>query len=387
MPTLDPAALLSARYGPGPSAVLSVPGRVNLIGEHIDYHLLPVLPIAIDRRIQIAFRRREDRRIRAASDVFGDREFDWTPRLQASPAGDWENYLKAAAMAVQQKWELRAGIDVAVVSDLPPAAGLSSSSALLTGITLALLRANGVDANFEELMQVLPEGEYFVGTRGGGMDHAAVLACRQDCALLIHFAPVSATPVPIPPDLAFLVAHSLTTAEKSGGARAEYNARRTAGSSGLRQLGFDSFAEALAQHSVGDLKAMAASRLRDPEQRCFRHVITESGRVTRAVEALEHGDGMTLGSILNASHVSLRDDLRISNADLDELVVAATASGALGARLTGAGFGGCAVILCRANELEKVRAGVVERYYARRSGFVPEVHLLAAKPCAGALYL
>lgn len=387
MPSPDPAALFADRFDGGAPACLSVPGRVNLIGEHIDYHLLPVLPIAIDRRIHIAFRRREDRHIRAASDVFGDREFEWTTRLQPSLPGDWENYIKAAAQAVQHKWELNYGIDLAVVSDLPPAAGLSSSSALLTGITLALLRANGLDANFEELMEILPEGEYFVGTRGGGMDHAAVLACRQGAALLIHFAPLSAAPVPIPANLSFLVAHSLTTAEKSGEVRAEYNARRTAGSSGLRQLGFDSFGEALAQHSVGNLKSMAASRLRDPEQRCFRHVITEASRVARAVEALREGDGQSLGCILNASHVSLRDDLRISNDDLDELVLAAGASGALGARLTGAGFGGCAVILCRTGDLEKVRAGVIERYYSKRSGFQPEVHLLTATPCAGALYL
>ena len=93
-------------------------------------------------------------------------------------AGDWENYIKAAAQAVEGKWKMLYGIDAAVTGDLPPAAGLSSSSALLVAFTLALLRANGVEASFEELMEVLPEGEYFVGTRGGGMDHAAVLGCR-----------------------------------------------------------------------------------------------------------------------------------------------------------------------------------------------------------------
>lgn len=387
MTTTASAALLAARFGAGACAELAVPGRVNLIGEHIDYHLLPVLPIAIDRHIRVAYRRRQDRAIRAVSNQFGDRSFEWTARLTPSPAGDWENYVKAAAAAVQQKWDLPYGIDAAVVADLPPAAGLSSSSALLTAMTLALLRANGMNASFEELMEVLPEGEYFVGTRGGGMDHAAVLACRAGCALLIGFSPLSARPVPVPAGLSFLVAHSLTTAEKSGGVRAEYNARRTAGTRGLEALGFESFGAALAQHSVGDLKARAAKELRDPEQRCFRHVITESGRVARAVEALEAGDGETLGAILNASHVSLRDDLRISNSALDELVLAATHSGALGARLTGAGFGGCAVILCRAEERDKVRAGVNERYYAQRDGFVEAQHLLDADPCAGALYL
>jgi galactokinase len=104
-------------------------------------------------------------------------------------------------------------VDAAVCSDLPPAAGLSSSSALLVAFTLGLLWANRRQATFEELMEVLPEGEYFVGTRGGGMDHAACLASREGCASLIEFVPLSVRAVPVPDDWSFLVAHSLTTAE------------------------------------------------------------------------------------------------------------------------------------------------------------------------------
>src|SRR5215472_13820131 len=166
---------------------LSVPGRVNLIGEHIDYHNLPVFPMAIRRRISIAVRPRTDRLIRiTSSGGYDDREFEWVAPLAPSAAGDWSNYVKAAAQAVGDHWGVRNGIDATVVSDLPPAAGLSSSSALLTGFTLALLRANGIATTFEELMQVLPEAEYFVGTRGGGMDHAAVLASKAGCASLVR---------------------------------------------------------------------------------------------------------------------------------------------------------------------------------------------------------
>ena len=120
------------------------------------------------------------------------------------------------------------GIDAEITSDLPAAAGLSSSSALIVAFTLGLLRANGYNPTFEELMEVLPDGEQFVGTRGGGMDHAASLASRAGCASLIGFDPVTIRHIPIPAHWGFLVANSRVRAEKSGAAREEYNARRNA---------------------------------------------------------------------------------------------------------------------------------------------------------------
>jgi galactokinase len=343
--------------------------------------------MAIQRSIRVAYRVRNDGQIRAVSELYGDCAFEWTPQLEASAPGEWVNYVKAAAQAIEGKWHLACGIDAAVVSDLPPAAGLSSSSALLVAFTLALLRANGVEASFEDLMEVLPEGEYFVGTRGGGMDHAAVMAGRPGCALLIRFAPVSVTPVPIPQDWAFLVAHSLCTAEKSGAVKAEYNSRRTAGSRALARFGFKSFAKAIEQHGVIELERLAVARLEDEvERRCFLHVVTEAARVDQAVVAFQRADAEEFGRILNAGHASLRDDLRISCPALDALTEAALASGALGARLTGGGFGGCAVVFCHANERERVAAGLVQRYYSKQAGFNPAVHLMAATPSGGALF-
>jgi galactokinase len=295
----DPVSLFTTRFGDGRKPdVVAVPGRVNLIGEHIDYHNLPVLPMAIGRKIRVAFRARTDRVIRACSSSFGEREFEWTKQLMPSESGDWVNYVKAAAQAVEGRWKLKFGIDATVVSDLPPAAGLSSSSALLTGFTLALLRANGVQATFEELMDVLPEGEYFVGTRGGGMDHAAVLAGRRGCAILVNFAPLAVSSVPVPEGWVFLIAHSLTTAEKSGDVRSKYNARRTAGSNALHGLGFHSFGQALERYSVEELSELAAGHLADDEQRCFLHVVTEAHRVTAAVAAMRAGDAESFGRLL-----------------------------------------------------------------------------------------
>src|SRR6185312_1822780 len=172
-----------------PPQLVTVPGRANLIGEHIDYHGLPVLPIALRRSIRLRFTPRADREIRAASASYGERAFQWTARLEPAAPGDWENYLRAAAQTVAGRWGVGRGLDACVESDLPAAAGLSSSSALLVAFTLALLRANGIEATFAELMDVLPDGEQFVGTRGGGMDHAAVLGSRAGCASLLGFDP------------------------------------------------------------------------------------------------------------------------------------------------------------------------------------------------------
>lgn len=352
---------------------IAVPGRVNLIGDHIDYHNLSVLPMAIQRHVRIAFRPRATRSIRAVSSGHGEREFEWTRQLEPSAPGDWENYLKAAAQAVDSRWDLPFGIDAEITSDLPPAAGLSSSSALLTAVTLALLQANGIRPGFEELMEVLPEGEYFVGTRGGGMDHAAVLASRPGTALLVNFAPLLVEHVEVPRQWRFLVAHSLVRAEKSGDVRAQYNARRTAGSRALERLRFDSYASLV-------------ERMPEDELRAFLHVTGEGLRVRDAVRAMRAGDAEAFGRLMAASHESLRDQLRVSCAPLDELVAAAIAAGAYGARLTGAGFGGCAVILCDDSSLDHVRAGLVERYYSTRTGFDPEDHLINVQPSCGALY-
>jgi galactokinase len=370
------------------AARVVVPGRVNLIGEHIDYHNLAVLPMAVPRAVRISYRTLDEPVVRALSaGGYGERRFRFDAPVTPGPAGDWENYLKAAASAALQKWKLVRGIEAEVVSDLPPAAGLSSSSALLTAFTLALLRANGIDAGFDELMEVLPEGEYFVGTRGGGMDHAAVLASRAGCALLVGFAPASAEPVPMPAGWEWLVAHSLVRAEKSGAVREQYNSRRVAGAAGLRKLGFATFAEALASAPVEELSARARRELAGEESLCFLHVATEAIRVKDAVAAMRAADFDGFARLLNEAHASARDWLRISHPAVDELVEDARAAGAAAARLTGAGFGGCAVILCRAGERAGVRERLLRGHYAGRAGFDPKNHLIDAEPSAGALFV
>ena len=383
----DARKMLDQHFGPGGDAgLVSAPGRVNLIGEHIDYHGLPVLPIAIRRSIRVEFRPRGDRRIRAVSaGSYGLRDFEWTEALSPTAAGDWENYLRAAALAVGQKWGAGRGVDAAIVSDLPAAAGLSSSSALIVAFTLSLLRANGYSYTFEELMEVLPEGEQFVGTRGGGMDHAASLASREGCASLIEFEPLSVRSVRVPQDWGFLVAHSLTMAEKSGAVRQQYNERRVAGTTALQRLGFGSYGAAIDGRTSSQLEALAEKLPSAEERASFLHVTSEALRVRAAVSAMEHRDAAAFGSLLLDSHASLRDRLQVSCGALDRLVEAAMASGALGARLTGAGFGGCAVVFCRMADLPTVRDGLIQRFYSGSGEFDERMHLIQAEPGPGAL--
>ncbi len=379
----DPRERLLRLFGAGSEpGLVEAPGRVNLIGEHIDYHQLAVLPVALDRRIRVAFRARHDARIRAVSARYGPREFQWTAPLAPVARGDWENYLRAAAQAVAGRWGVGKGVDAVIESDLPAAAGLSSSSALIVAFTLALLKANELEASFAELMEILPDGEQFVGTRGGGMDHAASLESRAGCASLVEFAPLSVRHIRVPEGWSFLVAHSLQTAEKSGNAREEYNLRRSGSTTALARLGFSSYREAL------PVALEAASRLSSgPERDAFLHVTSEALRVQAAVTAMEGGDAPAFGRLLLESHASLRDQLRVSCPALDQLVEAAMESGALGARLTGAGFGGCVVVLCRAVDRAAVRRGLVHRFYADRAGFDERIHLMDVRPAPGALRL
>ena len=342
------------------------PGRVNLIGEHIDYHGLPVLPIALSRRIHVRFRSRSDRLIHAESPGYGAREFEWSGDLQPVQSGDWENYLRAAARALWSRFP-PVGIDAIIDSDLPPAAGLSSSSALIVAFTLALLRANDQPTNFEELMALLPDAEQFVGTRGGGMDHAAALASREGCATLIDFCPLAVRHVRIPDKWRFLVANSGERAEKSGAVREEYNSRRAAGTRALQRLALASYKAA---------SELDAAKLEQPDERdAFLHVTSESRRVRDAVSAIENDEPPRFGKLLLESHASLRDRLRVSTPALDRLVEESMAAGAWGARLTGAGFGGCVVIACSATHLPLVRTALEGRY-----------ELIESEPGPGALW-
>jgi galactokinase len=362
---------------------LHVPGRVNLIGEHIDYYGLPVMPVAIQKQIAIAFLPRKDGYICAKSAQYADSiQFPLaSPFVPRSP-GHWSNYVRAVASAMQGARVLKTGIDAYVASNLPLAAGLSSSSALLIAFGLALLAVNCLTLTLNELTSVLPDGEQLVGTRGGAMDHIAILASRAGFATLIRsFAPLAIEHVPVPPHWRFLIAHSLVTAEKSGAVRSEYNARRDAGFRALAKLGFASYADLIGQPET----PLRLSDLSEDERNVFLHATSEARRVLDAAAALWNDALPSFGRLMCESHASLRDRLNVSVPKVDALVEAALHAGAVGARLTGAGFGGCVVCLCSAESVESVRERLIATFYRGQAGFDPIRHLFVAEPCSGAL--
>jgi galactokinase len=345
--------------------IAEAPGRVNLIGDHTDYNGLPVFPMALQRRFRIMFRPRPDSTVRAATlDGYDERRFQIASEIEPFEQGDWGNYVKASARILARRYGRLRGMDMLLHSDIPVAAGLSSSSALVVGSGIALLSANDIEAPFEELVELFPEGERYVGTRGGAMDHTICLAGKPGHALKIDFAPFAVHPTPVPPEWCFLIGHSLVRAEKSREVKEQYNERREACRKAFQQP----------QPPLSDIEA-----------RRYRHVISEAARVEQARAAMCAGDIGTFGRLMNESHASLRDDFEVSHPEVDALVQAFLQAGAVGARVTGAGFGGCVVALCRRAEIAAVMQKVEIGFYASRPARVNFAeYLLEAEPSAGA---
>ncbi|HTF87703.1 MAG TPA: galactokinase [Planctomycetota bacterium] len=399
-PVLDgrgQAMRLCARQELGCSLESSVraPGRVNLIGEHIDYCNLAVLPMAIQRDVRIDFRPRDDARVRLANTnpAHPPLEFEAAAEIPRAPQGDWSNYPRAAVQRLVARLGPLRGFDGVVDGSVPEAAGLSSSSALLVASALAILAANERSLPRLELAELCAEAERYVGTNSGGMDQAVSLLAQEGQALRVEFAPLRVEAIPVPESWRFVIADSLVVADKSGSLRESYNARRAASEAALlalaRQRGNvgqrGSYRELLAQFSVDELLAMASKAMPHELLRRFRHIVSESARVDRACEALRAADAASFGSAMDASQQSLEEDCEVSHPELERLVQLARKYGALGARLTGAGLGGCIVALVQESKSESLLESLAEEFFAER---LParelRHHLLLAKPSAGA---
>lgn len=382
-----------ARYDAAPSALVRAPGRVNLIGEHIDYNGLPVFPMAIQRHVALLFRPRADATVRLASlqEGFEARAFDVTPTIPPYPTGDWGNYVKAPAQALARAHGSLRGFDGVLGSSLPVAAGLSSSSALVIAVARALLHANDLTVEPIALAEEMARAERYTGTQGGGMDQAICLAARAGSASRVDFEPLRIVARPVPAAWRFAVAHSLVRAEKSGAAQQRYNERTRECAAalaavtarlGLRGVGWR---ELLRSGSRDALLETGDALLAEPVRRRFRHVVTEAHRVTGAEDAMVAADLPRFGRLLRASHASLRDDYEVSIPALNELVAIAEEAGAAGARLTGAGMGGCIVAACDAARMDGVLDALAERFYAPRGARDDLArHLFVAEPSGGA---
>jgi len=336
---------------PDATVLARAPGRVNLIGEHTDYNGFPVLPMAIDRGIWIATAPRGDSALVVRSIEPAEYPAETIPLTRLAsrpPAGTWVDYVVAAA----RRRPPEAGLDLVVAGDIPAEAGLSSSSALVVAAFLAMGEIGDRAALAEEARLA----ERYVGTLSGGMDQAIALLGMPGRALRIDFRPVRTTAVEMPREIAVVVAHSGVRAAKSGAAREAYNARVHECLAAARQLG------AGGDGLLADVEPSRRAALHDLEDPLLRRragfIFAEARRVEEAVQALRSGNLPVLGELLNASHRGLRDDYEVSHPVVDALVERACAAGAAGARVVGAGFGGCIVAICERRRAADLRVAL-----------------------------
>lgn len=355
------AAEFARRHGRAPHVVACAPGRVNLIGEHLDYNGGRCLPLALPHATYAAVAPRDDRTLVATSLQLRDTATVALGALGPGSVSGWAAYVAGVVWALLEAgWSLP-GLDVVVDSRVPLGAGLSSSAALECALAVTLLEVAGVP-DTEEVRRTLvtacmrAEAE-MVGAPTGGMDQTAALLAREGHALLLDFDDGSAHHMPWVPEqdgLALLVVDTRVTHTLAVGG---YGSRRAECEAAARALGVPTLRAARGR----SLEAVA-----DPvARRRARHVLAELDRVDAAVAALARGDHAALGPLLTASHHSLRDDFEVSCAELDLVVETCTRHGASGARMTGGGFGGSAIALLPTAAVDEVVAAVTGAFTER----------------------
>jgi galactokinase len=316
------------KFGEEPELVTSAPGRVNLIGEHTDYNGGFVLPCAIDRRIAVA--------VGAGEGALYSADFDQTRQIDDKDSS-WADYPRGVAWAIGEAGHEIGGFRAAFAGDVPLGSGLSSSAAIEAATALALDVFFGLGVGRTDLALACQRAENdYVGVGTGIMDQYASLLCEAGAALLVDCRSLDAESVPLDLQAAGLALIVCDTRVERGLADTGYNDRRATCERAASMLGVEELRDA----TEGDLDLLSGAELKRA-----RHVISENARVLEAVEALRDRDFEEFGRLMFASHASLRDDYEVSTPELDTFVRAAEEQGARGARLTGAGFGGCAIAL------------------------------------------
>ncbi|MFM7616913.1 MAG: galactokinase [Actinomycetes bacterium] len=361
------AALAGALDAPVASlTAVRAPGRVNLIGEHVDYNDGVVLPLAIDRDTLVAWRLRTDRRTTA-------RSLEIPGLVECGPEGTtsgpaWGAFVPAAAQAAVGLGAAPVALDLAVTSTVPAGGGLSSSAALSVALVLAHCVAGGLDPDRRALALAAREVEVeATGVPVGTMDQLASALGLAGHVLRIDCRNLAVDPVAIPDDLAVLVVHSGIERTLAG---SEYAQRRAACEDAARRLGLGSLRDARNEQVADDPFA--------------RHVVAEIARVDAVVAALRADAPTTVGRLLLEGHASLRDDFGVSRPEIDTLVDLLVDAGAHGARITGAGFGGCVVAITDPDAVTSIAARAGERY-AAATGRTPRPFVVraasGAAPC------
>jgi galactokinase len=382
-PPPPPAARVRAafrgRFGGDGPRVFFAPGRVNLVGAHLDYNGGDVLPLAVDRGIYVAARLRTDGRIRLASleqpsavDVEAE-----AMGASGDPAHTWANYPLGVWREFAAATGRRVGVELQFSGDLPMASGMSSSAAIEIATATALDALHGTRLEPAALAMMGHRAENdFVGLKCGIMDQFASALGRRGHALWLHCHTREYEHVPLD-DAAFEIL-VLDTRKPRTLASTGFNQRVrecAAAHAALRAAGLDR--PYLAAYTLADLERAGAHLTGIPRRRA-RHVVTEMRRVGEAVAALRRRDTAALGAALDGSHASARADYEVSCEELDEITDAARGcDGVFGARLTGAGFGGCAIALVRPGVAGEV-AGEVAGRYRRRFGVEPRFEVLHA---------
>jgi galactokinase len=354
------------RYPASPAPrVWRAPGRVNLIGEHTDYNLGLVLPMAIDLDCRIAIAPSEDGWLRVYSEQLGGgSQWRVADIPNSLPLGDWTDRIVGIAWELSRRGVELHGANVLIDSQVPLGGGLSSSAAL--GVSLAL--ALGGPREPLEVARLARAAEMdFVGVPCGIMDQ---FISAEGSAVLLDCRSLSWTRVKLPADVAIVSANTMVRHELGASA---YRTRVEECSEAARRLGVASLRDA----ELGTLVALNGVALKRA-----RHIVTENERVTRFVAAAERDDAAEMGRIVTESHISLRDDYEVSCKELDFLAEAALrVDGVLGARMTGGGFGGSTVNLVRPEAVDRLRATLTAEY-RKYHGLTPEIHVCVASPGA-----
>ena len=377
---MDVAKAFADRFGTEPTTIARAPGRVNLIGEHTDYNNGFVLPMAIEHEVRVAFAPRDDGRVRlVALDLDEEVEFSLADLHEADPdmeRNGWQEYPRGVAWALTDAGYELCGLDATFSGDVPRGAGLSSSAAIELAFARAYAAAAELDWEPKRMAKLAQRAENaWVGMQSGIMDQLVSACGERGSAVLIDCRSLDLQTVPLPPGTKVVVLDTSTRRELVGSA---YNERRRSCEDAARRLGVDALRDvdvATFEERQGELDEVVRKRA--------RHVVTENQRTLDAAEAMRAGDAIRLGDLMNASHESLRTDFEVSSPALDAIVAAArNQPSCFGARMTGAGFGGCAVALVADRDVAGF-VGSVETAYRQSTGHDAQIYVTEPSEGAG----